>query len=146
YDMGEFLYRLHFLAQLNEVPIRIGIAPFGYLIAGITAFLFLFALITGLLLHWDKIVSNFFTFRPFNRWKTVWTDMHTALGVIGFPYQFMFAVTGVVLIINTVLITPFANRLYDGDTEKLYEDLETTQNFPLTYAYQELNKNFSLEA
>lgn len=146
YDMGEFLYRLHFLAQLNEVPIRIGIAPFGYLIAGITAFLFLFALITGLLLHWDKIVSNFFTFRPFNRWKTVWTDMHTALGVIGFPYQFMFAVTGVVLIINTVLITPFANQLYDGDTEKLYEDLETTQNFPLTYAYQELNRNFSLEA
>ncbi|WP_225555193.1 hypothetical protein, partial [Sphingobacterium bovistauri] len=27
YDMGEFLYRLHFLAQLNEIPIRIGIAP-----------------------------------------------------------------------------------------------------------------------
>src|SRR5690606_21176495 len=23
YDMGEFLYRLHFLAQLNEVPIRV---------------------------------------------------------------------------------------------------------------------------
>ena len=60
YDMGEFLYRLHFLAQLNQVPIRLGIAPFGYLVAGITSFLFLFALITGLLLHWDKIVSNFF--------------------------------------------------------------------------------------
>jgi hypothetical protein len=57
--MGEFLFRLHFMAQLNQVPIRVGIAPFGYLIAGITAFIFLFALITGLLLHWDKIVSNF---------------------------------------------------------------------------------------
>jgi len=144
YDMGEFLYRLHFLAQLNEVPIRVGIAPFGYLVAGITAFLFLFALITGLLLHWDKIVSNFFIFRPFNKWKTVWTDMHTALGVIGFPYQFMFAVTGVVLIINTVLITPFANQLYDGKTDKLYEDLETTQNFPLSYTYKGLDKEFSL--
>src|SRR5690606_3110133 len=145
YDMGEFLYRLHFLAQLNEVPIRIGIAPFGYLIAGITAFLFLFALITGLLLHWDKIVSNFFTFRPFNRWKTVWTDMHTALGVIGFPYQFMFAVTGIVLIINTVLITPFANHLYDGKKDKLYEDLETTQSYPLVYSYKDLNQEFTFD-
>src|SRR5690606_24078512 len=82
YDMGEFLYRLHFLAQLNQVPIRIG-TPFGYLVAGLVSFLFLFALITGLLLHWNKIVSNFFTFRPWSKWKTVWTDMHAALGVIG---------------------------------------------------------------
>lgn len=144
YDMGEFLYRLHFLAQLNEVPIRVGIAPFGYLIAGITSFLFLFALITGLLLHWDKVVSNFFVFRPFNKWKTVWTDMHTALGVIGFPYQFMFAVTGVVLIINTVLITPFANVLYEEKTDKLYEDLETIHTYPLEYSYKKLEKEFRL--
>src|SRR5690606_20545700 len=39
YDMGEFLFRLHFLAQLNQVPIRLGIAPFGYLLAGLTAFI-----------------------------------------------------------------------------------------------------------
>ena len=143
YDIGEFLYRLHFLAQLNEVPIRIGIAPFGYLIAGITAFLFLFALITGLLLHWDKIVSNFFTYRPFSKWKTVWTDMHTALGVIGFPYQFMFAVTGIVLIINTVLITPFANHLYDNNKDMLYEELELTHSYPLNYSYNKLKQEFS---
>src|SRR5690606_9399128 len=96
YDMGEFLYRLHFLAQLNQVPmpIRLG-APFGYLLAGIVSFLFLFALITGLLLHWDKIKSNFFLFRPWSKWKTVWTDMHTVLGIIGFPFQLVFAITGV---------------------------------------------------
>src|SRR5690606_16040886 len=41
YDMGEFLYRLHFLAQLNQVPINIG-APFGYTVAGLVSFLFLF--------------------------------------------------------------------------------------------------------
>ncbi len=38
YDMGEFLYRLHFLAQLNVVPIRLG-APFGYLLAGVVSFI-----------------------------------------------------------------------------------------------------------
>ncbi|SJN19866.1 PepSY domain-containing protein [Sphingobacterium sp. JB170] len=144
YDMGEFLYRLHFLAQLNEVPIRLGFAPFGYMVAGITSFLFLFALITGLLLHWDKIVSNFFVFRPFSKWKTVWTDMHTALGVIGFPYQFIFAVTGIILIINTVLVVPFGTMLYDGDKNKVYEELEQTPDYQLAYSYQPLQGGFEL--
>src|SRR5690606_28769064 len=143
YDIGEFLYRLHFLAQLNEVPIRVGIIQFGYLVAGITAFLFLIALITSLLLNWAKMVSNFFIYRPFSKWKIVWTDMHTGLGVIVFPYQFMFAVSGIILIINTVLITPFANHLYDGKKEKLYEDLETTQSYPLAYSYKSLNQQFN---
>ncbi|NQD69900.1 PepSY domain-containing protein [Sphingobacterium shayense] len=146
YDMGEFLYRLHFLAQLNEVPIRVGFAPFGYLVAGITSFIFLFALITGLLLHWDKIVSNFFVFRPFSKWKTVWTDMHTALGVIGFPYQFIFAVTGVILIINSALLVPFGKFLYEGDMDKVYQDLDNANTYPLSYSYKPLEKDFDLGA
>ena len=140
YDLAEFLYRLHFLAQLNEVPIKVGIAPFGYLIAGITAFIFLFALITGLLLHWDKIVSNFFIFRPFSKWKTVWTDMHTALGVIGFPFQFLYAVTGIFLIINAVLALPFGKLLYNGDTDKMYEDLGYSRTFKYEYMYSPLSQ------
>ncbi|MEH6305722.1 PepSY-associated TM helix domain-containing protein [Olivibacter sp. CPCC 100613] len=124
YDMGEFLYRLHFLAQLNQaIPLRIGY-PVGYLIAGLVAFLFLFALITGLLLHWNKLVSNFFLFRPWSKWKTMWTDLHTVLGVIGFPFQFVFALTGVILIVNTVFLAPFSQLLYKGNMEKVFQDLE----------------------
>jgi len=144
YDMGEFLFRLHFLAQLNQVPIRVGIAPFGYLIAGITAFIFLFALITGLLLHWDKIVSNFFVFRPFSKWKTVWTDMHTALGVIGFPFQFIFAVTGTFLIINAVLALPLSKLLYEGDQQKMYQDIGVTAATDFPYTYKPLNTDVKI--
>lgn len=144
YDLGEFLYRLHFLAPLNEIPIYIGIAPFGYFIAGLTAFLFLFALLTGLLLHWDKVKANFFVFRPFSKWKTVWTDMHTALGVIGFPYQFIFAVTGIILIINTVLLNPFAKVFYQGDMSKVQEAIENVHTYPLTYSYTKLEKTFDI--
>lgn len=123
YDLGEFLYRLHFLAQLNEaVPVNMGY-PFGYIVAGLVAFLFLFALITGLLLHWDKLVSNFYQFRPWAKAKAAWTDLHTVLGVIGFPYQFMFAFTGVILIINTVFVGPFGTLVYPDDTAKVYQDL-----------------------
>jgi len=143
YDMGEFLYRLHFLAQLNQVPINIG-TPFGYLVAGLVSFLFLFALITGLFLHWDKIKSNFFTFRPWNKWKTVWTDIHTALGVIGFPFQFMFAVTGVVLIVNFILLTPYSKILYKGDEAKIYQDLAYNDASTFAYTYKPLNKDFDL--
>lgn len=145
YDMAEFLYRLHFLAQLNQVGINIG-TPFGYLVAGIVAFLFLFALITGLLLHWDKIKSNFFIFRPLSKWKTVWTDMHTALGVIGFPFQFVFAVTGVILIVNYILLTPFAQLLYDGDADKLYESLQINKTVKLDYTYQPMQGGFDMDA
>lgn len=147
YDMGEFLYRLHFLAQLNQVPmpIRLG-TPFGYLLAGIVSFLFIFALITGLLLHWDKIKSNFFLFRPWNKWKTVWTDMHTVLGVIGFPFQLVFAVTGVILIVNFVLISPFSKLLYDGNQEKLYEDLQYSRAMQVDYTYEPLESHFDVNA
>jgi len=145
YDMGEFLYRLHFLAPLNVIrlPIPLG-APFGYLLAGIVSFIFLFALITGLLVHWDKMVSNFFTFRPWAKWKTVWTDLHTALGVIQFPFQFLFAVTGVVLIVNSVLLAPFTKFVYNGDDKQLYADLQTADNTTYEYTYTPLTASFDL--
>ncbi|KAA0988736.1 PepSY-associated TM helix domain-containing protein [Dyadobacter aurulentus] len=146
YDMGEFLYRLHFLAQLNQVfPFDIG-TPFGYLIAGIVSFLFLFALITGLLLHWDKIKSNFFVFRPVSKWKTVWTDMHTVLGVIGFPFQLVFAVTGVVLIVNYVILAPFTDLLYEGNSDKLYESLQYNRSMTAEYTYKPMKAGFDLDA
>jgi len=137
------LYRLHFLAQLNVVPIRLG-APFGYLLAGVVSFIFLFALITGLMLHWDKMVSNFFTFRPWAKWKTLWTDLHTAIGVIGFPFQLIFAVTGVVLIANTFLLTPYTKYLYKGNNDALYQDLEYNDTTKYTYSYQPMQTSFSL--
>ncbi|WP_316757409.1 PepSY-associated TM helix domain-containing protein [Pedobacter aquatilis] len=145
YDMGEFLYRLHFLAQLNAVPIHLG-APFGYLLAGIVSFIFLFALITGLMLHWNKIVSNFFTFRPWSKWKTLWTDLHTAIGVIGFPFQLVFAITGVVLIANTFLIVPYSKYLYKGNSAALYQDLEYSDTTKFAYTYQPLQKTVAINA
>ncbi len=146
YTMGEFLYRLHFLAQVNQVlPFRIGV-PFGYLLAGIVSFIFLFALITGLLLHWDKLVSNFFTFRPWNKWKNVWTEAHTVLGVIGFPYQLVFAITGIILIFNSFLIVPYTQLFYKGDQEKIYKDLGYGVKSEFKYTYKPLQANANVDS
>ncbi len=115
YSLGEFLYRLHFLAQIPY--------PFGYYLSGFVAFFFLFAIITGVLVHWKKIISNFFIFRPFGKLKTLWTDAHTALGMIGLPFQFVYAVTGAFFMINFILAAPSVMLLYNNNQDKFYDDL-----------------------
>ncbi|QDH80644.1 PepSY domain-containing protein [Echinicola soli] len=117
YSLGEFFYRLHFFAQLNLWGTS------GYLLAGFVAFFFLFAIVTGVLVHWKKIVSNLYVFRPKASLKNIWTDAHTALGVLGLPYQFVFAVTGCYLIIGTTVLSPaIVTYMYDGDMTMLYDD------------------------
>lgn len=136
YSLGEFLYRLHFLAQIPY--------PIGYYLAGFVAFFFLFALITGVLVHWKKIISNFYVFRPWAKLKTLWTDAHTALGLIGLPFQFIYAVTGAFFMIKLVLVAPSVAILYDGDQSKLYEDLEYTPP-TFTFTNQHLKNAVNIE-
>ena len=116
YSLGELLYRLHFLAQIPY--------PAGYYLSGFTALFFLFAIVTGLLLHWKKIVSNFYVFRPKEKLKTLWTDAHTSLGMLGLPFQFVYAVTGAFFMIKLLIVAPAVMALYNGDQDKLYKELE----------------------
>ena len=115
YTLGEFLYRLHFFAQIPY--------PVGYYLSGFVAFFFLFAILTGIIIHWQKIVSNFYVFRPWAKLKTIWTDSHTALGLIGFPFQLVYALTGAYFMLSGLLMIPFASVLYGGDQQKLNKDL-----------------------
>ncbi len=124
YSLGEFLYRLHFFSQ---IPNRIG-----YYLSGFVSFFFLFALLTGVIIHWDKIISNFYVFRPWSKLKTLWTDAHTALGLIGLPFQLVYAVTGTFFMIQIVLAAPAIVVLYDGDRNQFNKDLEyVVATFPL---------------
>ncbi|SHJ20349.1 PepSY-associated TM helix domain-containing protein [Pseudozobellia thermophila] len=116
YGLGEFLYRLHFLDQIPR--------PYGRYLSGFVALFFLFALLTGIWIHWDKIVSNFYVFRPWAKLKTLWTDAHTALGLIGFPFQFVYALTGAFFLLKGILILPNVMALYGGDQKALFKDLE----------------------
>ncbi|MDR0229603.1 MAG: PepSY domain-containing protein [Flavobacteriaceae bacterium] len=145
YSLGEFLYRLHFFAQLNGL-VDIKFAPFGYFLAGLVAFFFLFALLTGLLVHWQKIVSNFYVFRPWEKLKTVWTDLHTALGVISFPFQLIFAITGAYFLLNYNLIgSTMTTIAYGGDSEKFQKDVsEERINKEITFLNKPLNKSVNI--
>lgn len=119
YSLGEFFYRLHFFAQLNLF------GRSGYLLAGLVAFFFLFAVVTGVIIHWKKIIQGFYVFRPKAKWKTIWTDAHVALGMIGLPYQFIFALTGTYLIIGyTIMLPPVEAVMFGGDGKKLQQAME----------------------
>ena len=118
YTLGEFIYRLHFLAQIPY--------PFGYYLAGFVALMLLFALITGIWVHWDKLLSNILLFRPWAKAKIIWTDLHTVLGTWGIPFQLVYAVTGSFFMIKALLIAPSVMMLYDGDQNQMYAALEYT--------------------
>ncbi|KDN56656.1 PepSY-associated TM helix domain-containing protein [Flavobacterium seoulense] len=135
YSLGEFIYRLHFLAQIPY--------PVGYYLSGFIALFFLFAIVTGVLLHWNKIVSSFYVFRPKEKLKTLWTDAHTSLGMLGLPFQFVYAVTGTFFMIKLVIVAPSVQFLYQGDQKKLYKELEYSET-EYDYQYKPLTKTFSI--
>ena len=113
YSIGELIYRLHFFSQIPYV---------GIYLAGFVAFFFLLAIVSGVIIHWKKIVSNFYLFRPLAKVKTVWTDAHTALGVIGLPFQFVFALTSCFLCMSIFVLAP-ANLMYKGNPSQMMEEV-----------------------
>ncbi|MEO1547530.1 MAG: PepSY-associated TM helix domain-containing protein [Bacteroidota bacterium] len=109
-SLGGFLYQLHYFGQIPN---------FGLYLSALVSLFFLFAIVTGTIVHWKKIVSNFFTFRLKGGIKNLWTDAHTALGIIGLPFQFMYAVTGALFGVVMLIFIPTVMLLYDGDQEKM---------------------------
>lgn len=104
--VGETLYRLHYFGQI----------PMGIYISGLVSLFFLFATVTGVMIHWQNIVQKFYAFTTRPKWKTIWTNAHTVLGVIGLPFQIIYAVTGAFYGILILLLIPAALIFYGGDS------------------------------
>ncbi|MEM9990824.1 MAG: PepSY-associated TM helix domain-containing protein, partial [Bacteroidota bacterium] len=107
--VGDTLYHLHYFRQI----------PMGLYISGLVALFFLFASITGILIHWRSMVSKFYAFTMYGKWKQIWSNAHTVLGVIGLPFQVMYAITGALFGLLTLLLIPSALVLFGGNTEKI---------------------------
>ena len=112
--LGEFIYGLHYFKPIPVI---------GQYLSGLVALFFFFAILTGLVVHWKKIIQNFFTFRIKSSLKNLWTDAHTALGVIGLPFQFMYAITGAIFGMTLLIFIPYQLVVYDMDQQTMMEDL-----------------------
>ncbi|MEM7550983.1 MAG: PepSY-associated TM helix domain-containing protein [Bacteroidota bacterium] len=110
--LGDYIYGLHYF---RPIPI------IGQYLSGLVAVFFLFAIITGIIIHWEKIRSNFFTFRLKSSLKNLWTDAHTALGVIGLPFQLMYAVTGAIFGLTILIFMPYMMIFFGGDQASMFE-------------------------
>ncbi|MEL6719291.1 MAG: PepSY-associated TM helix domain-containing protein, partial [Bacteroidota bacterium] len=116
--VGTTIYYLHYFRHIPVV---------GLYISGLIALFFLFASITGILIHWRNLLTKFYSFVTEGKWKNIWTNAHTVLGVIGLPFQIMYAVTGAFFGLLVLILLPSVFLLYDGDTEKVFAKVQPQQ-------------------
>ncbi|MEM8901705.1 MAG: PepSY-associated TM helix domain-containing protein [Bacteroidota bacterium] len=100
------LYKLHYFGQIKT---------FGILLAGFVSLFFLFSVVTGVIVHWANLFTKFYAFIKEGKWKLIWTNAHTVFGLIGLPFQLIFAITGVALCLLPLAILPAA-LLIDEET------------------------------
>lgn len=86
---SEWFYPMHYSLNWNWNYL-------GILIVGLTGFMMLVALVTGVIVH-RKIFREFFTFRPWKRTQRSSLDLHNMTGVLALPFHFFFAFTGLVI-------------------------------------------------
>lgn len=108
--MIETLYHLHFFDQIPYI---------GLYLAGLVSLFFLFASITGLLVHWKHIVEKFYALRTKAGRKNFWKDAHTTLGLIGLPFQIIYSVTGAFFGLSILLLAPSVVLLFDGSQDEI---------------------------
>lgn len=134
--IGETLYRLHFF---DQVPFYIG----RYL-SGFVALFFLFAVLTGVLIHWRNIVSKFYGFSLKGSLKQIWTSSHTVFGLLGLPFQLMYAITGAYYILSILILLPVVFIFFGGDQKKVLAMLRPNDAVELNEKSPFSNKNISI--
>jgi uncharacterized iron-regulated membrane protein len=124
--LADFLYALHFLWHEKT-----GRAP--YYTAGALAVLMLLAIATGVLLHLKDLVRQLQQFRPGAGRRVLFSDLHKVLGVMGLPFQILYAYTGA-LIVLTPLLLPAVSRAFGPETQRAglaeWGELETPPPSP----------------
>ncbi|WP_437293220.1 PepSY-associated TM helix domain-containing protein [Sorangium sp. So ce426] len=106
--LSAFLYRLHFL-QHRVTGVWL------FYTAGLLSVALLLALATGVLIHLKDLVRQLHQFRPDKARRVLWSDMHKVLGVMGLPFQLVYAYTGAFLVFVGSLVPVFTGPVFGGD-------------------------------
>ncbi|CAG5000782.1 hypothetical protein DYBT9275_02531 [Dyadobacter sp. CECT 9275] len=138
--IGETLYRLHFFDQI----------PFlGRYLSGFVALFFAFAVVTGLMIHWQNILTKFHGFSLKGSLKNLWTSAHTVFGLLGLPFQLMYAITGAYYMLSFLVLLPVVMVFYGGDQEKAISEIVAERAMAVSesspFASQHLSINGLLE-
>jgi uncharacterized iron-regulated membrane protein len=88
--VADLIYGLHYHLA---IPFEYG-GRYVYWAFGLVAVIGLLVVVSGLIFHFRLLASQFFQFRPRANARTLWTDAHKVLGVLGLPYWVMYLLTG----------------------------------------------------
>lgn len=108
-EVADLLYQLHFLHH-DRVPA-------GIYLAGLLGVAMLVALVTGTVVHLRDLRSQLVRLRPGRPMRTVWSDLHKVLGVLGLPFQVVVAWSGTVLCLWPLVLRVAAWSATGGDFE-----------------------------
>lgn len=109
--LAEFLYNLHFLWHEST-------GDWLYRASGFLAVALLLAIVTGVLIHSKDLVRQFHQFRPDKSRRVWWSDMHKVLGVMGLPFQLLYAYTGALIVLAPLLLGAFVGPVFGGDQKR----------------------------
>ncbi|HHP7238799.1 PepSY-associated TM helix domain-containing protein [Longibacter sp.] len=112
--LSEILYDLHFFGQAGI---------WGEIVSGLVAVFFLFAVVSGIIIHLRKLPKDWHTFRPRSTLRTKLADAHNVLGLVGLPFAAMYAITGAFLSLLVILLAPTVFVVFDGDRGAVNDEL-----------------------
>lgn len=98
--LADFVFHLHYL-QHEAAPVL-------YYVAGFLGLAMVFAVVTGVLIHLHNFVRQFHQFRPAAPRRVVASDLHKVLGVMGLPFQLVYAFTGSLIILGPYVVDAFS--------------------------------------
>lgn len=99
---------------VNALHFSLGIPVAGTYLMGVVSLLYGVALLSGLLIHLPKLLSDVFALRPGRNLKRFWQDAHNVIGVLSLPMHLMFAITGAMLCLVMVAALALNPLIFDG--------------------------------
>ncbi|WP_343607561.1 PepSY-associated TM helix domain-containing protein [Roseateles sp.] len=105
-ELGEFIYRLHYTVGIP--------GAWGTYTMGVVSLLYGLALVSGLVIYLPVLARDLFALRWGRNLKRLWQDAHNAVGLLSLPFHIVFAWSGAVLCIGTLLLAPFQFLVFEG--------------------------------
>jgi uncharacterized iron-regulated membrane protein len=105
-DLAHFIYGLHY---------SLGIPTFGIYLMGVVSIIYGLALVTGVILYLPSFTKDLFALRAGRNLKRLWQDAHNVIGVLSLPFHVMFAITGAIFCLASVLVAALNFVVFKGE-------------------------------
>lgn len=100
--------------------LHVGWQDLGYWLVGLAGMTMLVLLVSGVIIH-RRVFADFFTFRCASRLPRSSVDLHNLTGVLGLPFYFVMALSGLIIFFTTYLPSVI-DTVYSGDRQAFFDE------------------------